>query len=129
MVKLDLTLTLCARHKTTTPALCLQCGMLPAEITSPDRRVGRPQEPVCRLITPVLPTNLPHYAGYPDYGCYNPRNINKSIKAHYKCTRLLGCYAVSNGKQLPALWKSAVSPSSGQDNSYQEQCSSKMAVS
>ena len=33
-------------------------------------------------------------------------------------TSLLGCYAVSTGKQLPALCKSAVPPSSGQGNAY-----------
>ena len=33
-------------------------------------------------------------------------------------TSLLRCYAVPTGKQLPALWKSAVPPSSGQDDAY-----------
>ena len=33
-------------------------------------------------------------------------------------TSLLGCYVVSTGKQLTALWKSAVPPSSGQGNAY-----------
>jgi len=33
-------------------------------------------------------------------------------------TSLLGCYAASTGKQLSALWKSAVPPSSGQGDAY-----------